>query len=228
MFRFASSTLMIVGLLAAGSVLAQDYQRGRSVDRGEARVSGQRHDGARAHPQRGQEYGQNRGETHWERDTRLSRDSRFHVQEPEKHDRGYDPRRNNHGRRGHDHDRWQVDRGLPHSDPRYRDYRDDRYRDHRSDWRDPKWRVTWHHGWSGHRYRAPIRYYYPQGYSTYHWRVGYTLPSAFLLSSWQVDYRPYGIAPPPYGCRWVRVDGDLLLVELATGYIVDVLYDFYY
>jgi Ni/Co efflux regulator RcnB len=235
MNRILSPFLMLASLLAAGGAIAQDYQRGRAADRGEARISGQRHDGGRASTRNDNgAHWNNQRENHWERDTRRTREdnSRFHVQEPDKHYRGND-------RRGNDHDRWQVSRGLPHSDPRYRDqssHRDNRYRDHRndyrndhrSDWRDPKWRSSWHHGWSGSRYRAPIRYYYPPGYSRYSWRVGYTLPAAFLLNSWYVDYRPYGLSAPPYGCRWVRVDGDLLLIELASGYIVDALYDFYY
>ena len=224
MKQMIAPTLALVSLFAAGAVLAQDYQRGRAVERSEARHNAQRHDAQRAAPARDNGAHWNRqAENHWERDARRVREqgSRFHVEQPDKHYRGRDQRWNQH-------DRWQVDRGLPHSDPRYRDYRDRRQHDYRSQWHDPKWRQSWHHGWSGYRYRAPIRYHYPQGYSRYHWRVGYTLPTAFLISSWHVDYRPYGIAPPPYGCRWVRVDGDLLLVELASGYIVDVLYDFYY
>lgn len=219
MNRIALSTLLIAGLAQAGMAVAQDYQRGRAVDRGEQRVGGQRHEPARNEYRRDNgAYWNNQRDNHWDRDTERSRDSRFHDDSHKSH--RYDDRR------------WQVERGLPHSDPRYRHYRDERYREDRShwqnDWRDSRWRSEWRHGWAGNRYRAPVRYHYPQGYARYSWRIGYTLPGVFLSSSWYVDYRPYGIAPPPYGCRWVRVDGDLLLVELASGYIVDVLYDFYY
>ncbi len=95
-------------------------------------------------------------------------------------------------------------------------------------WRHPDWRQQWRHGWSGQRYRAPARYYYPSGYSHRSWRVGYRIPLVFLAANYYVDYRPYGIAAPPYGCRWIRVDGDLLLVEVISGEIVDALYSFYY
>lgn len=105
-----------------------------------------------------------------------------------------------------------------------RDYRHDRH----NDWRHPQWRSHWHHGWGGHRYRAPARYVYPRGYGRLDWRIGYTLPRVFLLDRYYVDHHYYRVAPPPYGCRWLRVDGDLLLVELATGYVVEALYDFFY
>jgi len=90
------------------------------------------------------------------------------------------------------------------------------------------WRNDWNHGWSGHRYRSPARYYYPRGHSRLSWSVGFQLPSAFYGSNYYVDYRPYGLAPPPYGFRWIRADGDVLLVDLDTGEVVDVLYDFFY
>lgn len=100
--------------------------------------------------------------------------------------------------------------------------------DRHSSWRDRGWRVSWHHGWSGHRYRAPVRYYYPRGYSSRSWSIGIRIPRAYYAPTWYVDYRSYGLAAPPWGCQWVRVDGDVLLVDLDTGEIVDILYNFYY
>ncbi len=80
----------------------------------------------------------------------------------------------------------------------------------------------------GHHYRAPSRYVRPYGYYQNNWNVGYRLPRSYYGSSYYVDYRPYGLARPPYGCRWVRVDGDLFLVAIATGLIQDIVSDFYY
>lgn len=137
-------------------------------------------------------------------------------------------------------------RGLPRTDQRYDrhdnhhndrhdGYRYDGYRNndyghnnHGFHWRTPEWRGSWNHGWSGHRYRAQARYYYPRGYARTSWSIGYRLPLVFLAASYFVDYDNYGLAPPPYGCRWLRVDGDLLLVDRVSGEIVDILYDFYY
>ncbi len=99
---------------------------------------------------------------------------------------------------------------------------------HYNSWRDNGWRVTWNHGWTGHRYRASSRYYYPRGYSYNRWDIGIRLPLAFLSANYYVNYDTYGLTVPPYGCRWLRVDGDLLLVEVGSGEIVDILYGFYY
>jgi Ni/Co efflux regulator RcnB len=116
---------------------------------------------------------------------------------------------------------WQDGRGHQRIQHRQEHYR-------RDEWRHPEWRSHWHHGWGGHRYRAPVRYVYPRGYGRLEWRIGFSLPSVFLLDRYYVDHHYYRIAPPPYGCRWLRVDGDLLLVELATGFVVEALYDFFY
>ncbi len=152
--------------------------------------------------------------------------------------RGHDDRRDYHNAYG----ATDYRRGLPRSDGRdhrydrhdrydhrRNDYRHDhRHRSHVRIWHSPDWRHGWHHGWNGHRYRAHARYYYPSGYAARSWRIGYQLPLAFLIASYYVDYRPYGLAPPPYGTRWVRVDRDLLLVDVDDGEIVDILYGFFY
>jgi hypothetical protein len=85
--------------------------------------------------------------------------------------------------------------------------------------------------WNRHRWRSPYRYVWPRGYHGYYgrsWQIGLYLPRAFYAPSYYIDYTPYGLEPPPYGCEWVRVDDDILLVEIETGLIVDILYDFYY
>lgn len=79
-----------------------------------------------------------------------------------------------------------------------------------------------------HRYRSPWRYIYPRGYYASYWDIGYRIPSAFYAPRYYIDYRPYGLAPPPYGYAWIRVDGDVLLVELATGLIADIIEGLYY
>lgn len=146
----------------------------------------------------------------------------------------------NSGQRRDDARHWQSDRDWRNehrgrSDWGHDDYRrndwhhDNRYRsDWRRDWRNPEWRRHWRHGWGGHRYRAEVRYTYPRGYRSQSWRIGYRLPSVFFASDWYVDWRYYRLAAPPWGCRWLRVDGDLLLVDERSGEIVDVLYGFFY
>ncbi|PRH82422.1 hypothetical protein C6N40_07855 [Arenimonas caeni] len=165
-------------------------------------------------------------------------------------------RRDNRGeRRDGRHDRWddrRDDRREVRHDRRddRRDWRGDR-RDDRRDWRqdnrndrrdwrpdhrdnrryarhdDRRWRGN--HWRPEYRYRAPARYVYPPGHRAYRWHVGHRLPSAYYgRPHYYVDYRHYHLPPPPYGHRWVRVDKDVILVAIATGLVLDVLYDLYY
>lgn len=72
----------------------------------------------------------------------------------------------------------------------------------------------------------PYRYPYNWGYRS--WRVGERLPYLFLSDSYYIDFGPYGLPRPPYGYRWVRFGPDVLLVNVYTGEIVDVVYDIFY
>ena len=108
----------------------------------------------------------------------------------------------------------------------YRSHNDWRGRNEYHSW--SYWRPLWSHGWSGHRYRAPSRYYHPRGYSARAWRVGLSVPLVYLASSYIVDYVYYALATPPYGYDWIRIDRDVLLVDRYSGEVVEVLYGFYY
>jgi Ni/Co efflux regulator RcnB len=165
---------------------------------------------------------------------------RFGGAQPRHEDRGYreDWRHDGRGSLGRREDRhWRNEdyrsSGRHYNDPRRDSRWDDRHhydhgRDGRRDWRHPDWRRHWSHGWSGDRYRAPVRYVYPRGYRAHSWRIGYRLPPVFIVSNWYVDWRYYRLAAPPWGCRWLRVDGDLLLIDERSGEIVDALYGFFY
>lgn len=78
----------------------------------------------------------------------------------------------------------------------------------------------------------PIRerpYRYPRGYRYRRWTTGLILPAIFLTSAYFYDdYYRLGLGGAPYGYRWVRYGPDLLLVELGTGRIVDVIYGAFY
>ena len=72
-------------------------------------------------------------------------------------------------------------------------------------------------------------YRYPRGYRYRRWSVGLLLPAIFLTSAYYYDnYYALGLGGPPYGYRWVRYGPDLLLVELGSGRIVDVIYGAFY
>lgn len=106
---------------------------------------------------------------------------------------------------------WSQDHGRKDHGRKDRDHRDDRYRYDRYDRYQHDRRPVYRHdngrhlGWYKRGGRVPVVYLQPRYYVT--------------------DYRAYGLAPPPYGTRWVRPYGDdrYLLVQVATGLIMQVL-----
>ena len=129
-------------------------------------------------------------------------------------------------------------------DGRYRDgrYGDGRYGSgYRDSWRDHR---GWdRHGWRGdrrydwYRYRSanrhlfrPDRYYPPhRGYSYSRARIGIRLGSSFYGSRyWINDPWRYRL-PEVYGpYRWVRYYDDVLLVDIYSGEVADVIHDFFW
>ena len=84
-----------------------------------------------------------------------------------------------------------------------------------------------HHFLNGGRWRPSIRgpvYRYPPGFGYRRWASGAILPSIFLSSAYfYSNYPALGLSPPPPGYQWVRYGPDLLLVNIATGRIADVV-----
>jgi Ni/Co efflux regulator RcnB len=83
-----------------------------------------------------------------------------------------------------------------------------------------------YHGRRAHYYYAPGWGYYaiPAAYWATVWAVGDYLPEVF----WQyeiVDYAGYGLYPPPPGCAWVWLNGDIALVDLDDGAIIDIAHN---
>ena len=71
--------------------------------------------------------------------------------------------------------------------------------------------------------RGPA-YHYPPGFRYRRWAAGAILPSIFLSSAYYYNnYPALGLSPPPPGYQWVRYGSDLLLVNIATGRIADVV-----
>jgi hypothetical protein len=71
----------------------------------------------------------------------------------------------------------------------------------------------WNYHWWGYDgWRRPYR----------PWRVGYYLPYDIYWEPlpWDLYYR---LPPAPYGCRYVMVDRDILLIVVETGLILDAL-----
>ena len=65
---------------------------------------------------------------------------------------------------------------------------------------------------------------YPRGWGYRRWVAGALLPSLFLGATYAYgNYGALGFGPPPAGYRWVRYGPDLLLVNVRTRRIVDVV-----
>jgi Ni/Co efflux regulator RcnB len=113
-------------------------------------------------------------------------------------------------------------------------------------WRDHRGR-EWHHdhGWyndfrgnhfffNNGRYFARQRFFFgyynaPWGYSSRLWMRGDILPLPYYETRYFVDdYERFDLYDPPFGARWVRVGFDALLVDTATGEVLDVLHDLFW
>lgn len=122
--------------------------------------------------------------------------------------------------------------------------RDDRGDDRRDDWRDARRDERRY----DHRYRDDDRrhrdydrrdqrggrywageYRRPWGYRSHHWRRGERLPAAYYARPYVVkDYRRCHLRQPPRGAHWVRVNQDVVLAAIATGIVLDVVYNRFY
>jgi hypothetical protein len=70
---------------------------------------------------------------------------------------------------------------------------------------------------------------YPPGWGYQRWAVGGILPPVFLAPAYYyADWAALGLPPPQEGYQWVRYGPDLLLVDVATGQVVDVAYGVFY
>lgn len=106
---------------------------------------------------------------------------------------------------------WDRPRSDWNRHPQYWDNRRHDMRDHA--------RYRYHHG----VYHAPRGYYYRT------WHRGDRLPRGWYTSSYVVyDWRPYRLYAPPHGYHWVRVGNDVVLTAIATGIVLDVLYNIWY
>ncbi|MES2288963.1 MAG: RcnB family protein [Pseudomonadota bacterium] len=141
-------------------------------------------------------------------------------------------RNNNQGR----NDAWRNQQGR--NDNRWNgnnNYRPDRNWNGNRAWtRD--WRNNNQYDWQRYRYsnRDLFRarpYYAPRGwgYGYQRFSIGYTLSSILFDQQYWID-DPYDYRlPPAYGpYRWVRYYDDVLLVDIRTGQVVDVINDFFW
>lgn len=154
------------------------------------------------------------------------------------------------GWRSGDRDNWRKDRDRDWRDDRRGDWRQDRRGDWRNDsdrdrtaWRDRdhnrwdrhQWRRDHRYDWQNYRSRHHSiyrigRYYAPyRNYSYTRLSIGFGLSPLFYSSRYWIDDPWYYRLPPVYGpYRWVRYYDDALLVNIYTGEVVDVIYEFFW
>lgn len=145
-----------------------------------------------------------------------------------------------------DNDRWRGNEGWRGNNDGWRnnDRRDDnrgndRWRDNNGNryqaWNRNDWRRDNRYDWQRYRdrnrnnYRIG-RYYAPyNGYSYRRLSIGFSLGSMFYGNRyWINDPWQYRL-PPVYGpYRWVRYYDDVMLVDIYSGEVVDVIYDFFW
>lgn len=159
------------------------------------------------------------GKNRNDRDDRRERVSTQHFSR----DRGHDDRRGHDNRDDH---RWQDNRR--NDDRRWHDSRRDddrRWHDNRRDDDRRDWRYQRH---DNSRYRV-VEYRRPWGYRQHSWRRGERLPIAYYSGPYRIyDYHRYGLRSPPRGYHWVRVDHDAVLAVIATGLVLDVVYNSFF
>ena len=136
-------------------------------------------------------------------------------------------RREHSSRHRYSDDRRQDDRRHDKRrdyDRRDHDRRDWRHHDRRSD------RDYHHERRDRDRYRYRYgEYYRPSGYYHHYWRRGERMPRAYYSRPYVIyDYHRCGLRAPPRGHHWVRVDRDAVLAVIATGIVLDVIYDNFY
>ena len=139
-------------------------------------------------------------------------------------------------------DQRQAARNQQRYEERLTDQMRDRQRDRR-DWRDRRDRRGWDHAWrndrrydwQGWRYnnRNAFRlgsYYAPyRGHRYSRLSIGIHLGRPFYSDRyWLNDPWQYRLPHAPYGTQWVRYYDDVLLVDVYTGEVVDVIHNFFW
>jgi hypothetical protein len=126
-----------------------------------------------------------------------------------------------------DNDRWRNDR---RDNDRWRNDRRDDSRQWNRSWRNDS-RYDWQRYRTYNRNIYHLRPYYSP-YRNYSYRrlsIGFYLDPLFFGQDYLIGDPGYYRLPDVYGpYRWVRYYDDALLVDVYTGEVVDVIYDFFW
>jgi len=101
-------------------------------------------------------------------------------------------------------------------------------------WSTSHWRRDHRYDWRSHRHynRSLFRlgfYFDPFGWGYNRWNVGWRLwPAYYDRYYWLDDPWMYRLPYAPWPYKWVRYYDDAILVNVYTGQVVDVIYDFFW
>ncbi|WP_404481344.1 RcnB family protein [Novosphingobium sp. BL-52-GroH] len=140
--------------------------------------------------------------------------------------------RGNDGRGGNDRGQgWQGNNDRRGDNDRWRGNGNNQSRN----WDRNGWRRDNRYDWQGYRDRNRStyrigRYYAPyQNYSYRRLGIGFSLGSMFYGNRYWINNPWQYRLPEVYGpYRWVRYYDDVLLVDIYSGQVVDVIYDFFW
>lgn len=104
--------------------------------------------------------------------------------------------------------------------------------------RSPQWSTNWRddsrYDWRDYRnehqsvFRVGV-YYDPFGWGYQRYNIGWRLyPAYYQQNFWLTDPYMYDLPYAPWPLQWVRYYDDALLVNVFTGQVVDVMYDFFW
>jgi len=134
---------------------------------------------------------------------------------------------------GGDRGNWRNGRN-DRNDNNWRDGRRGDNRNRRGDW-NRGWRNDNRYNWSSWRNQNRGRYHLSPYYSPYrNWSyrrisIGLFLDSLFYDQRyWIGNPYEYRLPPAPYGTQWVRYYDDVILVDVYSGEVLDVIYDFFW
>ena len=86
-------------------------------------------------------------------------------------------------------------------------------------------RGTYNHNFQAARNFHVGPYNRPRGWVAHRWAYGQILPRGYWSSQYLLaDYWLFALETPPVGYEWVRDDDDAILVNVATGEILQVEY----
>ncbi len=196
-----------------------DRRGGRGEARGQRRGAGNEARGQRGRSNDGRGYREGRRDG--------AQQARQNYQRAERRDERRDGYREQRAYRDGRQDQRHVYRDR-RNDNRF-EYRGQRYDNWNNNWRGDR-RYNWrdHRQSNRHVYR-PGRYHGPRGHSYSRFSIGFTIGASYYSSNyWISDPWSYRL-PAVYGpYRWVRYYDDVLLIDIRSGRVVDVEYNFFW